>query len=119
MRILEAENKKRKEHEEFYINKAREWKNRALKYERVLEKNSLPVPGKENQAAGLPQAAPAPSPAPLQPRPNLSNLERLRQHNAAAADKETNVTATEDLQLVLDRSAARCTKIIFKRSLTN
>ena len=49
MRALEKENKTRKEHEEFYIDKAREWKNRALKYERLLEKNNIVVPNKENK----------------------------------------------------------------------
>merc|ERR1719481_1150755 len=44
---LEKENSKLKEHEEFYLNKGREWKNRALKCEKVLEKHNIPVPGKE------------------------------------------------------------------------
>ena len=34
---LEKDNARLREHEEFYINKAREWKNRALKYERSLK----------------------------------------------------------------------------------
>ena len=33
VKSLEKDNARLKEHEEFYINKAREWKNRALKYE--------------------------------------------------------------------------------------
>ena len=57
MRALEIEVEKRKTHEEFYIDKAREWKNRALKYERKLEQHGLPVPGKENrQPVEQPQA---------------------------------------------------------------
>merc|ERR1719481_2457491 len=47
VKTLEKENKTLKEHEEFYLNKGREWKNRALKYEKTLEKNNIPVPGKE------------------------------------------------------------------------
>ena len=57
VKSLEKDNSRLKEHEEFYINKAREWKNRALKYERTLEKNGIPVPkrvdrntNKENNA---------------------------------------------------------------------
>jgi len=63
VKSLEKDNSRLKEHEEFYINKAREWKNRALKYERTLEKHGVPVPSradrnnaantnKENNAAG-------------------------------------------------------------------
>jgi len=45
VKTLEKENVKLKEHEEFYINKAREWKSRALKYERTMEQHGV-VPGK-------------------------------------------------------------------------
>ena len=55
VRALESEVEKRKTHEEFYIDKAREWKNRALKYERKLEQHGLPVPGKENREPQQPQ----------------------------------------------------------------
>ena len=51
VKSLEKENEKLKEHEEFYINKAREWKGRALKYEKVLEQNSIEVPSKERRRA--------------------------------------------------------------------
>ena len=44
VKSLEKENVRLKEHEEFYINKAREWKSRALKYERTLQENGVPVP---------------------------------------------------------------------------
>ena len=44
VKSLEKDNAKLKDHEEFYINKAREWKNRALKYERVLQERGIPVP---------------------------------------------------------------------------
>ena len=46
VKSLEKDNGRLKEHEEFYINKAREWKNRALKYERTLEKNGISVPNR-------------------------------------------------------------------------
>merc|ERR1711942_323831 len=49
VKTLEKENVKLKEHEEFYINKAREWKSRALKYERTMEQHGVVVPGKENK----------------------------------------------------------------------
>ena len=41
---LEKENVRLKEHEKFYINKALEWKSQALKYERALLENGVPVP---------------------------------------------------------------------------
>jgi len=44
VKSLEKDNARLREHEEFYINKAREWKNRALKYERSLQENGIPVP---------------------------------------------------------------------------
>ena len=51
VKSLEKDNSRLKEHEEFYINKAREWKNRALKYERTLEKNGIPVPSRADRNA--------------------------------------------------------------------
>ena len=47
MNSLEMENLMLKEHEEFYIDKAREWNGRVSKYEKTLEKNVIKVPGKE------------------------------------------------------------------------
>ena len=46
VKSLEKDNCRLKEHEEFYINKAREWKNRALKYERSLQEHGIPVPSR-------------------------------------------------------------------------
>merc|ERR1719418_443356 len=46
VKSLEKDNLRLKEHEEFYINKAREWKNRALKYERSLQEHGIPVPSR-------------------------------------------------------------------------
>ena len=46
VKSLEKDNSRLKEHEEFYINKAREWKNRALKYERSLQEHGIPVPSR-------------------------------------------------------------------------
>merc|ERR1711884_217288 len=102
-----------KEHEEHYMNKAKEWKNRCLKYERTLVKNQIPVPGKENLPSQPTSDAPqpptiktprleeklvkesaTPSAALDQRRPPLTNLQKLSRHNAAI----------EDLQLVLDRN---------------
>ena len=55
---LEKDNARLQEHELFYINKAREWKNRALKLERSLKEKGFDVPsrdkggeGKENTAS--------------------------------------------------------------------
>merc|ERR1712110_449217 len=48
VKYLEVEVKKVKQHEEHYMEKAKEWKNRCLKYERTLVSNKIPVPGKEN-----------------------------------------------------------------------
>ena len=38
---LEKEKKELKQHEDFYINKAREWKTWALKYEKILKNNNI------------------------------------------------------------------------------
>ena len=43
VKFLEKENSRLKKQQEFYINKAREWKNRALKYERTLEDKGISV----------------------------------------------------------------------------
>ena len=48
---LEKDNARLKEHEEFYIKKAREWKNRALMHERQLKENGLEVPSREKASA--------------------------------------------------------------------
>jgi hypothetical protein len=108
VRSLENENKTRKEHEEFYIEKAREWKSRALKYERVLERNKIPVPGKENkpEAAALQDPAKEVATAPLHEQKTnegRSNLQRLTSFNAAADKGDSTVVPTEDMQLVLNR----------------
>ena len=49
-KTLEKDNARLKEHEEFYINKAREWKNRALKYERFLKEKGYDVPSRDTGA---------------------------------------------------------------------
>merc|ERR1712181_26632 len=119
VKTLEGEVKKVKEHEEHYMNKAKEWKNRCLKYERTLVTNKIPVPGKENISAS---AQPAKEPqlnvensskessTPVagsdQHRPPLTNLQKLSRHNAAVEGANTSVTPTEDFQLVLDRNLA-------------
>jgi len=123
VKSLESEVKKVKEHEEHYMNKAKEWKNRCLKYERTLVKNQIPVPGKENLPSQPTSDAPqpptietprleeklvkesaTPSAALDQRRPPLTNLQKLSRHNAAIEGANTSVTPTEDLQLVLDRN---------------
>ena len=108
--MLEKENKTRKEHEEFYIDKAREWKNRALKYERTLEKHNIDVPSRENKATVATKTV-DPSKcessetpvAPLQEQKDVSNLEKLKNYNSAADQTEASVTPTENWQLVLNR----------------
>ena len=58
VKFLEKENSRLKKQQEFYINKAREWKNRALKYERTLQDKGIPVPtrdkGKNQVHTGCP-----------------------------------------------------------------
>ena len=56
-KTLEKENVKLEEHEEFYINKAREWNSRALKYERTMEQHGVVVSGKENRRDTVVKAA--------------------------------------------------------------
>merc|ERR1719508_699284 len=47
---LEKEKKELKQHEDFYINKAREWKTWALKYEKVLKNNNITYESREKPA---------------------------------------------------------------------
>ena len=44
---LEKDNARLREHEQFYIAKAREWKNRALKYEKSLKEKGFAVPSRD------------------------------------------------------------------------
>ena len=46
VKSLEKDNAKLKEHEEFYITRGDEWKNRALKYEKILNENGISVPSR-------------------------------------------------------------------------
>ena len=114
---LEKENVKLKEHEEFYINKAREWKGRALKYEKVLEKNGMEVPGKENRRTTAndtneqastpaipivdPDTAKVYQAAGLSPRSSANPHQDLQNLRAVAGPNPP--TPTEDIKLVLSR----------------
>ena len=49
---LEKDNARLREHEEFYINKAREWKSRALKYEKSLKEKGFAVPSRDKGGEG-------------------------------------------------------------------
>ena len=49
---LEKDNSRLKEHEEFYINKAREWKNRALRYEKFLKEKGYEIPSRDTKKEG-------------------------------------------------------------------
>lgn len=87
VKVLERENNTLKEHEEFYINKGREWKTRALKYEKEMEKAGVVVPGKEKKASGTEQKENDGGKAAVQP---------------LQEKQDTSIVApTEDLQLVL------------------
>eukprot|EP00090_Calanus_glacialis_P034953 TRINITY_DN5943_c0_g1_i1.p1 TRINITY_DN5943_c0_g1~~TRINITY_DN5943_c0_g1_i1.p1 ORF type:complete len:334 (-),score=101.21 TRINITY_DN5943_c0_g1_i1:99-1100(-) len=129
VKSLEKENNKLKEHEEFYINKAREWKSRALKYEKTLEQNGVPVPSKENRretlqgvggaantsttttkanekvAQALPPVDPATAKvyqaAGLSPRTSANPLKDLQ--NLRSETGPSPPTPTEDIKLVLSR----------------
>ena len=122
VKTLEKENVKLKEHEEFYINKAREWKSRALKYERTMEQHGVIVPGKENKKDAVvessssasennapAQAVPIPDPetakvyqaAGLSPRTKANPLQDLQ--NLRAESGPAPPTPTEDIKLVLSR----------------
>ena len=113
VKSLEKENVKLKEHEEFYINKAREWKSRALKYEKTLEKNGIQIPGKvtsENGTSvcvqGAAQSHEQASNAEnkdnngMSPRTSTNPLQDLQNIREG---KATPPTPTEDMKLVLTR----------------
>jgi len=126
------ENVKLKEHEEFYINKAREWKSRALKYERTMEQHGVVVPGKENkkdtadeESKSAPDTAAQSVPIPdaetakvyqaagLSPRTKANPLQDLQ--NLRAESGPAPPTPTEDIKLVLSRrSEPRRTEADFR-----
>jgi len=132
VKTLEKENVKLKEHEEFYINKAREWKSRALKYERTMEQHGVVVPGKENKkdtadeaSKSAPDTAAQSVPVPdaetakvyqaagLSPRTKANPLQDLQ--NLRAESGPAPPTPTEDIKLVLSRrSEPRRTEADFR-----
>merc|ERR1712083_1120652 len=100
VKSLEKENAKVKEREEFYINKAREWKNKYLKLERTAEVNGFPLLNKASQPKIQDQAE-ATNP------PNTENeVNRLRevQNIPDQVDTRNNPpTPTELMKLDLSR----------------
>jgi len=113
---LEKENVKLKEHEEFYINKAREWKSRALKYERTMEQHGV-VPGKSVPIKSVPipdaETAKVYQAAGLSPRTKANPLQDLQ--NLRAESGPAPPTPTEDIKLVLSRrSEPRRTEADFR-----
>ena len=127
VKSLERENSKLREHEEFYINKAREWKNRALRYERTMEQSGLPFKRKEGgvKKSEAPQETANEmivedaenskkyQAAGFSPRKSVNPLQDL--HNLQAERNACPVTPTEDLKLVLStRSQVQRTEEDFK-----
>ena len=134
VKTLEKENSKLKEHEEFYINKAREWKSRALKYEKTMEHHGVAVPGKENRReivtsanagntgtenpdpvipACDPETVKAYEAAGLSPRTIANPLQDLQNLRTEAGVGPP--TPTEDIKLVLSRrSEPRRTEADFR-----
>ena len=102
----EKEMKLLKEHHDFFIDKAREWKIRALKLEKIMNAHHVPVPERHaadnmvvsaaddsNSLAGADRTAPS--------------VPAAAATSTLAAEKEnTAPTPTEDLQLVLEPGAA-------------
>jgi len=116
VKTLEKENVKLKEHEEFYINKAREWKSRALKYERTMEQHGV-VPGKSVPIKSVPipdaETAKVYQAAGLSPRTKANPLQDLQ--NLRAESGPAPPTPTEDIKLVLSRrSEPRRTEADFR-----
>ena len=132
VKSLERENSKLREHEEFYINKAREWKNRALRYERTMEQSGLPFKRKEGgvKKSEAPQETANEmivedaenskkyQAAGFSPRKSVNPLQDL--HNLQAERNACPVTPTEDLKLVLStRSEVQRTEEDFKLPESN
>merc|ERR1712098_786010 len=93
VKSLEKDNARLREHEEFYIDKAREWKNRALKYERSLQENGIPVPQPRDKRQIQEKS-----------EVNKENTIAQIQSNAQVGKKDTSVSQqdqTEDFELVL------------------
>jgi len=96
VKSLEKDNAKLKEHEEFYITRGDEWKNRALKYEKILNENGISVPSRNDKVN---KASSAPSVE------NKENTDTSRnQSSRREVAKENSVapgSPTEDIQLNL------------------
>merc|ERR1712142_1456758 len=127
VKSLERENSKLREHEEFYINKAGEWKNRALRYERTMEQSGLPFKRKEGgvKKSEAPQETANEmivedaenskkyQAAGFSPRKSVNPLQDL--HNLQAERNACPVPPTEDIKLVLStRSQVQRTEEDFK-----
>ena len=97
VKTLEKENVKLKEHEEFYINKAREWKSRALKYERTMEQHGVIVPGKENKKDSVAEASNSASENHAQALP-VPDAETAKVYQAAGLSPRTKANPLQDLQ---------------------
>jgi len=97
VKTLEKENVKLKEHEEFYINKAREWKSRALKYERTMEQHGVIVPGKENKKDSVAEASNAAPENNAQSVP-VPDAETAKVYQAAGLSPRTKANPLQDLQ---------------------
>merc|ERR1712106_543805 len=115
LKTLEKENKTLKEHEEFYINKGREWKSRALKYEKVLEKNEIVVPGKEPKECDVNSEG----------KENSDSVTEESKENDASTQEMSagaNASATSNLDLMLNRRDSKAMRDFRKpdaRSATN
>jgi len=96
VKTLEKENVKLKEHEEFYINKAREWKSRALKYERTMEQHGVVVPGKENKKDTADEASKSASDTAAQsvpiPDPETAKVYQVSSSGPFAENKSQSLT---------------------------
>jgi ribosomal protein L12E/L44/L45/RPP1/RPP2 len=105
--------KKLKEHHDFYIDKAREWKIRALKLENIMNHHGVAVPERHagdvaaaQLESGTDGALKNCSAAVAMPPP-LASATTTAAGAVASREKENNApTPTEDLQLCLEPGAA-------------
>ena len=91
-----------RQNQDFYMDKGREWKGRALGLEKLLTAHGVPVPKREPPTAVTAEAANRTADSPM-------NESRGRTATAAAStEKENNApTPTVDMQLMLEPGGLR------------
>jgi len=116
---LDKENKTLKQNEEFYIDKAREWKGRALKYEKLLKENKVAYVCREDEkkemsenvggrkAEVVEKVKTEPARESVGPLQDVSNVGETSARGPSTSSGGGPPTPTENLKLVLSRNSGQ------------